>query len=296
MNSLMMISCWSKHVGVLLSVFSVWHFKLIFYYIEVHLLAHYIQFIPIHCDFLVCRLGAVPVHYSCCVLYSSTSTLFTLGAVQLYQYAIHLVCCTAVPVRSSPCVLHSCTSTLFTCVLYSSTSTLFTLCAVQQYQYAINLVCWTAVPTAHSLHLHCLFQCTFTRHTAGFSFPSPTDARVHLVSIPNGLNGYKNRLSQHPYFMWPLSWGSKMLLHQLNFQTSTALQKWAPCAMDAWITKHSSTVLVPSILRAVGPWKQLHVSQVSSGTHNVAGNSASPTLLILCTSLPAQWSYVHFCH
>jgi hypothetical protein len=45
MNSLMMISCWSKHVGVLLSVFSVWHFKLIFYYIDVHLLAHYIQWI-----------------------------------------------------------------------------------------------------------------------------------------------------------------------------------------------------------------------------------------------------------
>jgi hypothetical protein len=44
----MMISCWSKHVGVLLSVFSVWHFKLIFYYIEVHLLVHYIQWIKTH--------------------------------------------------------------------------------------------------------------------------------------------------------------------------------------------------------------------------------------------------------
>jgi hypothetical protein len=47
MNYLMMISCWSKHVGVLLS-FSEWHFKLMFYYIEVHLLAHYIQWIKMH--------------------------------------------------------------------------------------------------------------------------------------------------------------------------------------------------------------------------------------------------------
>jgi len=45
-----------------------------------------------------------------------------------------------------------------------------------QYQYAIHVVCCTAVPTAHYLHLYCLFQCTFTRHTADFSFPSPADA------------------------------------------------------------------------------------------------------------------------
>jgi hypothetical protein len=38
MSSLMMISCWLKHVRVLLSVFNVWYFKLMFYYIEVHLL------------------------------------------------------------------------------------------------------------------------------------------------------------------------------------------------------------------------------------------------------------------
>jgi hypothetical protein len=39
----MMISCWSKHVGVLLSVFNVYHFKLMFYYIVVHFLDHYTQ-------------------------------------------------------------------------------------------------------------------------------------------------------------------------------------------------------------------------------------------------------------
>jgi hypothetical protein len=42
MNSLMMISCWSKYVGVILSVLVYDIFKLMFYYIEVHLLAHYI--------------------------------------------------------------------------------------------------------------------------------------------------------------------------------------------------------------------------------------------------------------
>lgn len=60
--------------------------------------------------------------------------------------------------------------------------------------------------------------------------------------------------------------------------------------------KRSSTILVPSILRAVGPCKQLYISQVSSGTHNVADNSVSPALLLLCRSLPAQSGYAHFCH
>ena len=59
---------------------------------------------------------------------------------------------------------------------------------------------------------------------------------------------------------------------------------------------NAALLLTASILRAVGPCKQLYISQVSSGTHNVAGNSASPTLLILCRSLPAQSSYVHFSH
>jgi hypothetical protein len=45
-----MISCWSKHVGVLLSVFNVWHFKLMFYYIELYLLDHYTQWIKMQGD------------------------------------------------------------------------------------------------------------------------------------------------------------------------------------------------------------------------------------------------------
>jgi hypothetical protein len=48
MSSMLMISCWLKHVGMLLSVFNVWHFKLMFYYIEVHLLDHYTQWIKMH--------------------------------------------------------------------------------------------------------------------------------------------------------------------------------------------------------------------------------------------------------
>jgi hypothetical protein len=48
MSSLMMISCWSKQIGVLLSIFNVWPFKLMFYYIEVHFLDHYIQWIKMH--------------------------------------------------------------------------------------------------------------------------------------------------------------------------------------------------------------------------------------------------------
>jgi hypothetical protein len=44
----MTISCWSKHVGVILSIFIVWHFKLMFYYIEMHLLDHYVQWIKMH--------------------------------------------------------------------------------------------------------------------------------------------------------------------------------------------------------------------------------------------------------
>jgi hypothetical protein len=48
MSSMTMISCWMKHVGVLLGIFNVWHFKLMFYYIEVHLLDHYTQWIKMH--------------------------------------------------------------------------------------------------------------------------------------------------------------------------------------------------------------------------------------------------------
>jgi hypothetical protein len=50
----MMISCWSKHFGVLLSVFSELHFKLMFYYTDVRLLAHYIQWIKMHGETVKC--------------------------------------------------------------------------------------------------------------------------------------------------------------------------------------------------------------------------------------------------
>jgi hypothetical protein len=43
MNSLMMISCWSKKRRSAFKYFGKLHFKLMFYYIDVRLLAHYTQ-------------------------------------------------------------------------------------------------------------------------------------------------------------------------------------------------------------------------------------------------------------
>lgn len=145
-----------------------------------------------------------------------------------------------------------------------STSMLFMLCAVQQYLLHIPYIYID------------LFQCTFTRHTVDFSFPSPADAWVHPVPILNGLHGHTNTPSQHSYFLWPFSStrqnGCKHIALSVKFSDIQFSVRWMPEEP----VKRSSTVLVPIIVRAVGPHKQLYISQVSSGTHHVADNSSSP--------------------
>ena len=190
------------------------------------------NFIPIHCDFLVCKLGAVPVCYPSCVLYSSTSMLFMLCAVQQHQYATHAVCCTAAPVCYSRCVCCTPAPVCYSCCVCCTAAPVCysrCVCCTPAAVCYSRCVCCTAVPvcycttapTAHSLHLYCLFQCTFTRYTVDFSFPSPTDAAVHPVPILNGLNGYKNRQVNIPTSCG-LCCVFKDAAHQLNFQTSTA--------------------------------------------------------------------------
>ena len=123
----------------------------------------------------------------------------------------------------------------------------------------------------------------YTPHAQPISFFSILSPAQYL----NGLHGHTNTPSLHSYFLWPLSStrqiGCKHTASSVKFSDIQCSVQWMPEEP----VKRSSTVLVPINFRAVGTHKQLYISQVSSGTHHVAGNSASPTLLVLCRSLPA---------
>ena len=58
-------------------------------------------------------------------------------------------------------------------------------------------------------------------------------------------------------------------------QSNAALQFWYPVSWELF--DYASNYTFPKCTQE----------------HNVAGNSASPTLLILCISIPAQSSYIH---